>query len=154
MLSADTNYELFLTPCSLSRPDELQEGKSRDSFVPVGPPSRKAEDFLFNARAGSRQGNRALQVIAPPQVKRFVLRVTRQPDRTSEGKTCGESPYGGAALLLVGCSLTLFLPSLLKVANSKRGRRTDHHRPTTSRPPARYVTYAVGPRSPGSKFHF
>jgi len=105
MLSADTNYELFLPLCSLSRPDELQEGESRGSFASVGPPSRKAEDFLFNARAGSRQGNRALQVIAPPQVKRFVLRVTRQPDRTSEGKTCGESWGGGAALLLVGCSL-------------------------------------------------
>src|SRR6266446_2987979 len=105
MLSAHTNYELFLTPCSLSRPDELQEGKSRDSSVSVGPPSWKAEDFLFNACAGSRQGHRALQVIALPQVKRFVLRVTRQPDRASEGKTGGESLAGGTALLLVGCSL-------------------------------------------------
>src|ERR1700757_4913199 len=79
MLSAVANYEIFLIACSLFRPNQLQEGKSRDSFVSVGPPAQKAQNCLFNAGAESRQGNRAHQLIAQTHVKSFVLAITSSP---------------------------------------------------------------------------
>jgi hypothetical protein len=58
MLSADTNCESFLASRSLFRPDELDEGQSKDSLASVSPSARKAETRLFNpvAQVGGETG--------------------------------------------------------------------------------------------------